>query len=409
MKSRTFIFVTNNYMPRPGGTGICVHFVARELLKRGYTIYVISYDDEKGKERFIYEGINVIKVKTPFFLKGRSAASRARRFFAYTCSLIAKLLYIHKYPLRSYGLVRSYKKELINILNDNPYSTVVSTFTPIEAEVAVIAVKGLYHNIKTVFYSTDTLSNELSNAGVMSSNMRKRYGLRWEKKIFELYDLLLIMECHKNHYMQPLFNDYFDKMKVVNFPLLNKFEKSISNTIEKDDGKCLIVYTGALYRQLRNPSYTCDLLKELNEETDIEVRFLGGGDCGEIISKYDNLTKGHIKHLGLQSHDIAAEYISNADVLLSIGNKESPMMPSKIYEYMSTGKPIIHIYSWDKDPCLAPLERYNNALLIKETGDYSMQNIVSFIKNRRVLDYSIIAELFKTSTPSYTADIIENL
>lgn len=111
----------------------------------------------------------------------------------------------------------------------------------------------------------------------------------------------------------------------------------------------------------------------------------------------------------MQPHKIANEYISSASVLLSIGNSESPMAPSKIYEYMATGKPIIHFYSWDNDPCLEPLRKYGNSILVKENDNINKINIVNFLKHTNVLDYEKVRKTFITSTSEYTAKIIENV
>ena len=107
------------------------------------------------------------------------------------------------------------------------------------------------------------------------------------------------------------------------------------------------------------------------------------------------------------SHDDVLEKIYNADVLLSIGNKESPMVPSKIYEYMSTGKPIIHFYFYDGDPCIEPLKRYGNALLIKDNDKLSKDKIFEFLKNFKQLECKDIEKMFLTSTPKYTVDLLK--
>lgn len=111
----------------------------------------------------------------------------------------------------------------------------------------------------------------------------------------------------------------------------------------------------------------------------------------------------------MQPHDVALKYLDNADVLLSIGNKESPMAPSKIYEYISTGKPIIHFYTWDKDPCIEPLKKYGNAILINENKDFDIHLLLNFLDthDRKVFDEFV--SNFESSTPSYTANLISNI
>ena len=74
---------------------------------------------------------------------------------------------------------------------------------------------------------------------------------------------------------------------------------------------------------------------------------------------------------------------------------------------MSTGKPIVHVYTYDKDPCIEPLKKYGNALLIREGETNGALKMLEFIKNRKQLSYEEVEELFKSSTPKYTVDILE--
>ena len=139
------------------------------------------------------------------------------------------------------------------------------------------------------------------------------------------------------------------------------------------------------------------------------MNILGSGDCNDIIEKAVLDSEGVIKFHGMQPHNIVIEYLSSADILLSVGNAESPMAPSKIYEYMSTGKPIIHTYTYDRDPCIEPLKKYGNALLVKEGDGNAVLKIKRFIEISKTLNYEEVEKTFITSTPKYTADILENL
>lgn len=85
------------------------------------------------------------------------------------------------------------------------------------------------------------------------------------------------------------------------------------------------------------------------------------------------------------------------------------MAPSKIYEYMSTGKPIIHTYTWEKDPCIEPLMKYGNALLLNEKEEVDVNSICKFIEDSYIIPYSDVKAKFMSATPEYTADLICNL
>ena len=403
-----YIFLTNQYLPKPGATGLCVHYVAKELVERGHSVNVICYSEDNDSQTTI-EGINVIKIKVPYFLRDSGNTSKVlllKRFF----SLFYKLIHYTSYPLRSKSLQNKYEKIshfLINRLGTEN-TLIVSTYTPIEACAAMVSIKQKYPNIKSCFYSTDTLSNEKGNDGFLSEERRTNKGLKWEKLIFKYSDAILIMDCHKKYYLKQVFNEYHSKMMFSNFPLLRQIEGVVQR--KSTDSKIkTFVYAGTLYRYLRNPSLLCRILEEVNKNTRINALFLGGGDCNDIMESYEKSSQGAIRYMGMQSHDIATQYINNADYLLSIGNVESPMAPSKIFEYMATGKPIIHVFSWKYDPCLEPLIQYGNALLINDKEKIDINNVLDFINNSKILSYDKVSNIFRTSTPSYTADLLEKI
>lgn len=403
-----FIFLTNQYLPKPGATGLCVHQLAKTLVKKGHSVFTVCYLD--GDDTKEYDGVKVVKISVPLFLADSEKSSELNRKYKHFLSLWSKLIHLRQYPLRSAYLVNQYIKAIEHLLQKNEKVTIIATYTPIEAVIAASKIKDKYPEvIRTVYYSADSLSNEQGVDGMLSANYRSKAGMRWEKKLFKSFDKVFVMECHKEHYYSNLYDEFQTKFELVNFPLLNRESRFCSKSSSVDDKKVRLVYAGTLYKKLRNPQFMNELLIKVLKQIDAEAIFLGGGDCEDIMRDAEIKSNNKINYIGMQPHTIAKEQIESADILLSIGNVESPMAPSKIYEYMSTGKPIIHVYTYDKDPCIKPLQIYGNALLIKEGEINSELKIVEFIKKRKLLRYEEVEGLFRSSTPEYTADILENL
>ena len=399
---KVYIFLTNQYLPKPGATGLCVHQLAKELAKDN-NVWTVCYKDED--DRKVFDDVNIIKIDVPFFLRENNSKSNIARKVQYYGSLFSKAMYFRRYPLRSRRLIKNYKKAIERILESVGEATIIASYTPLEAVIAAKEIKDSHKdNVRIVYYSTDTLSNEQGNDGLLSAKYRTKCGMRWEKELFAKFDKILIMECHRAHYYTDTYKEFFQKFAVVNFPLLSKPVFQMST--EKEIGSVRLVYAGTLYKQLRNPEYLLDLLVELSKKREIEAVFLGGGDCEELLNKAERDSNGAIKYLGMQSHDTAIQYIASADVLLSIGNVESPMAPSKIYEYMATGKPIIHTYTYEKDPCIEPLYNYGNSLILKNDDKYALEKAMIFINHIKILNYEEVRSKFLTSTPFYSADLI---
>lgn len=398
-----FIFLTNQYLPKPGATGLCVHQLARELAKDN-NVWTVCYKDEDDRKEF--DNVKIIKINVPFFLRENNSKSNIARKVQYYGSLYSKAVYFRQYPLRSRRLIKNYKKAIESILKSSGKATIIASYTPLEAVIAAKEIKDAYKdNVKIVYYSTDTLSNEQGNDGLLSAEYRTKCGIRWEKELFSKFDRILIMECHRAHYYTDTYKEFFQKFAVVNFPLLTRPVIQASKKEEKS--KTRLVYAGTLYKQLRNPEFLLNILVELSKKIEMEAVFLGGGDCEDLLNKAERDSNGAVKYLGMQPHDTAMQYIASADVLLSIGNVESPMAPSKIYEYMATGKPIIHTYTYEKDPCLEPLVRYGNALILKNDDNNALEKTLECIGHITILDYEEVECRFLTSTPFFSVDLIK--
>lgn len=399
-----YIFLTGYYLPKPGATGLCIHQLAKETARRGHDVTTICYSD--GDNRSVFDGVKIVKIPIPSFLQENMSDLKLAREINQIRSIWSKLVHIKDYPLRSNRLVKTYYSSLKNLVAVGDDFTIVASVNPLEAVIATDLIKKEFPSkVTTYYYCADTLSNEKGNSGILPAEYRTKHGLKWEKKLFASFDAVFIMECHKEHYFSKEFSEYMSKMKIANFPLFSRIETCDQ---QLDNEFISFVYAGTLYKELRNPQLLCDLLVKISQMEKIDVRFLGSGDCDDILENATKRSNGAIRYLGMQPHNVAMQELGRADVLLSIGNAESPMAPSKIYEYMSTGKPIVHTYTYEKDPCLEPLNKYGNALLIREGEKHAAEKLLDFIKNRKNISLDEVKGKFILSTPEYTVDVIES-
>jgi hypothetical protein len=64
-------------------------------------------------------------------------------------------------------------------------------------------------------------------------------------------------------------------------------------------------------------------------------------------------------------------------IFWSIRNSVEFQIPGKIFEYMSTGKPILHFSKFSEDPAITYLKRYPKALIINEWERNIKEQILS--------------------------------
>ena len=129
-------------------------------------------------------------------------------------------------------------------------------------------------------------------------------------------------------------------------------------------GKCVCTFFGSLYRGIRDPRAAVALLSAVGDE--IEPRFVGSISEADVKPEDFFPAGGPCRYLGPKSgEDLAREY-AEADILVNIGNSVGNQMPSKIFEYIGTGKPILNLYKLPDCPTLKYLEKYPAALNLSE-------------------------------------------
>ncbi len=153
-----------------------------------------------------------------------------------------------------------------------------------------------------------------------------------------------------------------------------------------------LVYCGSLYRDLRNPERFLRLFAKLRQgggEKAYELHFFGDTrDCRDIVRAAARQSGGSVVPWGVVSRESASAAVHEADVLVNFGNTTPFQVPSKLVEYMATGKPIVHVSQTENDASWDLLAGYLRALRI--TADLSDDRAVpllrEFLATARKLD-----------------------
>ncbi len=157
---------------------------------------------------------------------------------------------------------------------------------------------------------------------------------------------------------------FSEKIAGMEMPGIILREPEAQNPGTESGTVCRCCFFGMLYKEIRDPRPAIRLFSEVGSS--VEMRFAG------VISgteKEEYFPEGcACRHIGQLSGEALAKEYAAADVLVNIGNAVNNQMPSKIFEYIGTGKPIINLYKSPECPSLRYLEKYPAALNIYE-GD----------------------------------------
>ena len=212
-----------------------------------------------------------------------------------------------------------------------------------------------------------------------------------------------------------------DKVLLLNYPNIveRKLSDRTKNTIldSFDKTKINLCFIGTFYSNIRNPQYLLDLMDKLRD-TDIVLHILGRmGDCSAMIDEYRSCHSNVIYH-GVVPPTVADDIMLQSDILVHVGNAEDAYMPSKILDYISSGKPILNLCKIPSCPTLPLMARYPLGLTVYEYDELT-ENIISKVvkfcddnTGKQIL-FTMISELYYDSTIEYVGqkfyEVIESV
>jgi hypothetical protein len=234
--------------------------------------------------------------------------------------------------------------------NHYDFDLVVSCFSPTESLFTGNYLKKKF-GVRFCTYFADTLTDNLPKHHFFTKSFMDNMGYRCERKFFKGSDLILNLKCHEQNFLETKYDFWRHKMKIVDIPHLKNriFETVSSPSTYKEIN---IVYTGNIRNNLIQP-----VLQMLKNVGKIKLHFYGANNI--IVPDLDFI----VKH-GMVSRNEALAVQENANILLSMGNKDSSFIPSKIFEYISTGKKIVHFCFDEHDSAFPYYNKYKNCLFI---------------------------------------------
>ena len=112
--------------------------------------------------------------------------------------------------------------------------------------------------------------------------------------------------------------------------------------------------------------------------------------------------------MGHKSSEECGAWINGSDILVNIGNSVINQVPSKIFSYISTGKPILNICKSSACPTIPYLERYPYVRNVIEGAAVSgelAEEVENWILKMagKSMSYTVIEKEFENCTGNYIA------
>ena len=400
--SMKVLFVTNCSYPSSGtGTNIINKLLYDGNLFCKFDKIAVLCGKESPNEKNVDEinGIEVFRTSSyTLFPKKMMGELRKKNIFEYMHVIFEKALFHLEDKLlhNSFGdrfAVKAFYKKLREI-DASSYDVIISMSGRYYPS---IAVAKYCKRTKTpfIFYQVDPCG---SSQYLPEKSLQRRRQI--EEEIYQAADYVITTDLIHRDVTEYLSNQLCNKIVELEFPLISEQHLVIGNN--KKNNKVICVFSGSIYGGIRDPKYTLDMFRELYKEGIVELHFAGMN--AEELNNAE-----FVKCHGVLPLDEAVKLNASADFLINIGNSVTNQVPSKVFDYISTGKPIINVCKNRNCPTIKYMENYPFAInLYEDKNDFESQVdlLRTFIitNKGKTEQFSNIKEIFCECTPEYCAD-----
>ena len=203
--------------------------------------------------------------------------------------------------------------------------------------------------------------------------------LKLECQVYEQADLIFVTEEIYKENQNNAFSPYLYKTYPYRFGNFHCVDKPLKNNIFIA-GKINCVYVGSLFsEQIRNPKYLYQMINHIDDHFAFHII------CNQISEANKRAYKQIVKKTQnvFWYHNLPLEeclgIMCHADVLINLGNKSVNQTPSKVFDYIGTGNPIVNIYPLENDTSKHYLENYPLKLNIFESPELLEENAQKFM------------------------------
>jgi glycosyltransferase involved in cell wall biosynthesis len=364
--ARRYLVVTFSYAPKTAPRAFRWQPIAEAWAARGIHVDVVTEQVAGAPVDEVLNGVHVHRVRRPSLdgvLRGRlRRGAGGRGPFAWLWRRVHwpddKMTWI-------WPAVRAVRR----LMRDREYDVVISVSWSVVGHV----VAHLVHRPTRLWtWIMDVGDPFCFHVMVPPNNLALYDGLnhRYERRLFRLADAVSVTTPRTASRYAALFPESAAKIAVIP-PLFSAPPPADGRaSIFPADGKIRLVFTGAMRRVNRRPDVILDVfarLRAMPEGDRFELHLAGSGSAGQVretlAAAPEEARRAVVAH-GVVPRATALRMIREADVLVSLGYVGDYQLPSKLVDYVSTGKPIVNVATIADDTSAEFLRRYPAALLL---------------------------------------------
>lgn len=246
-------------------------------------------------------------------------------------------------------------KRLRALCLENRYDWVVSVAYPFTNH--LMAARWTPESTRLAFYNLDPYWNNGTYPPQLAASRAAE-----EADVYRKADCIFCTPEQLPDYQGPAFQKVADKVHPLPYPKLIEPKRQENCPIQFDPECINLLYLGTVYGDIRKPEVLFRLFEQaLQREPRLRLYVIGkkfGAAADQYLTEYSRKLGDAL----ICGHPIPSEQTTDlllrADILVNMGNTVHNQMPSKLVEYIATGKPILNV-SVDRDCNTLPLlKRY---------------------------------------------------
>ena len=414
--SKDILIVLSQYVPLQNPNVYRWQAIAEYWQNKGFQIHVIT-TSRQGSPAF--EVINGVKVyreghNTLYdWLQSKLGSTSKRNevsslgvvskpsFFRRSIERVLNATYRKRYwPDGSFMWIKPALKRIDKEFQTKELNVVLSVGLPFSAHIIGRTLKEKESSLHWLMDIEDPFcySKELW------VNNFKRYdskNIEEEKKAFELADSVSLTNNRARERYLELFPKAASKSVVI--PPLHTLPTNFKKERSEKSGNKKMVFVGSFYENVRNPKFYLELIQHMRDHNSKEYmgwdfEFYGQQNPWTLSIFETFKSVKRIKIFGLKTRSEVFNVLKNADIIVNISNRTDYHLPSKLVDYIWSGKPIINFFTAAKDQSKSFLSDYPMVCNLQEQNEFSekvYEQFISFIREseNKALDQNQIDDL----------------
>ena len=388
MKNKKILVISHQYLPLTSPRTTRWKLLTDQLISEGHEVKILTATSQLNQVKnnnVIFLGNN----KTSNLINNlRNESNKENSIIKKNLLFLLKKIYRFFFKTFSwpdyamFWLISVYKNR--NKINYE-YDCIISVSLPFSSHVAAFIInkkkkKNWIIDIGDPFsLKTKALENNIY--------IYKKLNFYFENKFYKLASQIIF--THLEVAQQHIEKFKIDENKILIGNPISSFNENIfleSINYDYSSSPIIMGYFGILTKGVRSPEETIKFFKN----SEILFKWFTNQDSKSIVLQ-TNFNLSNHKFFEIIDRDEALKKMSSSmHCLLSIGNLNSSQLPSKVIEYISTGKPVIHFSEIKNDPVFNLTNKFQNLIIVNKDSQLSQildqlnivfENIKSFEKN----------------------------